>query len=135
MGPVNWLAVIMAVVAALAVQAVWYGPVLGARAGRSGAGWPWPAHRALAHAGDHRRPAAGQRHDDGPHVRPRRHGDAGRQALALFHDVGRAGGAFVIPGLWIGYTQQRISTRLAMIDGSCVLLCYLAMGLVFFLLG
>jgi hypothetical protein len=37
--------------------------------------------------------------------------------------------------LWISYTQQRISTRLAMIDGSCVMLCYLAMGLVFFLLG
>jgi hypothetical protein len=31
MGPVNWLAVVLAMVAAMVVQAVWYGPVLGGR--------------------------------------------------------------------------------------------------------
>ncbi|WP_432787880.1 DUF1761 domain-containing protein [Novosphingobium rhizosphaerae] len=48
---------------------------------------------------------------------------------------GGLAGAFVIPSLWISYTQQRVSTRLALIDAGCVMLCYLAMGTVFWLLG
>jgi hypothetical protein len=43
--------------------------------------------------------------------------------------------AFVIPSLWISYTQQRCSTRLALIDGGYWLVAYLAMGLAFLLVG
>jgi hypothetical protein len=47
---------------------------------------------------------------------------------------GGLAGAFVIPSLWISYTQQRISTRLALIDAGFWMVAYLAMGLVFFVI-
>ncbi|MBA4355182.1 MAG: DUF1761 domain-containing protein [Novosphingobium sp.] len=136
MGPVNWLAVVVAVFAALAVSAAWYGPLFGrARLEEVGPG------------------KLGIRNSPGR--------TAGITAALLFvsaammgHMFARVGAdtlavkwwlyfmmsgglaiAFVIPSLWISYTQQRISTRLALIDGGFWLTAYLAMGLAFLLLG
>jgi hypothetical protein len=136
MGPVNWLAVLVAVIAALAVSAAWYGPMFGrARLEEVGPG----------KLGIRRSPAR----------------TAGITAVLLFvsatmmgHMFARVGTdtlavkwwlyfmmsgglaiAFVIPSLWISYTHQRISTRLALIDGGYWLAAYLAMGMAFLALG
>lgn len=136
MGPVNWLAVVLAMVAAMVVQAVWYGPVLGrarlAEVGPGGLGLRTAPTRTVLLTAALLLVSATMM----GHMFAR----VGAATLAVkpwlyFMMSGGLAGAFVIPGLWISYTQQRISTRLAMIDGSCVMLCYLAMGLVFFLLG
>ena len=42
---------------------------------------------------------------------------------------------FVIPALALSYLHQRIATRLGVIDGGYWLAAYLAMGLVFWILG
>ncbi|OYW47813.1 MAG: hypothetical protein B7Y36_07685 [Novosphingobium sp. 28-62-57] len=132
MGPVNWIAVVVATLAALAVSALWYGPVFGrARLEEVGPG----------KLGIRRSPAR----------------TAALSAVLLFvtsammgHMFARVGQAtldvkwwlyfmmsgglaiaFVIPSLWISYSQQRISTRLALIDGGFWLVAYLSMGLAF----
>ncbi len=132
MGPVNWIAVVVATLAALAVSALWYGPVFGrARLEEVGPG----------KLGIRRSPAR----------------TAALSAVLLFvtsammgHMFARVGQAtldvkwwlyfmmsgglaiaFVIPSLWISYSQQRISTRLALIDGGFWLVAYLTMGLAF----
>jgi hypothetical protein len=43
--------------------------------------------------------------------------------------------AFVIPALWISYTHQRLSTRLALIHAGYWLIAYLAMGAAFWALA
>jgi Protein of unknown function (DUF1761) len=135
MGPVNWFAVVLAVLGALAVQGLWYGPLFGrarlAEVGPGGLGLRIaPARTMLITAALLLVSASMMGH---MFVR------VGPATLAVkpwlyFMMSGGLAGAFVIPGLWISYTQQRISTRLALIDAGCVLLSYLAMGLVFFLL-
>jgi len=135
MGPVNWFAVVLAVLGALAVQGLWYGPLFGrarlAEVGPGGLGLRIaPARTVLITAALLFVSASMMGH---------MFARVGPATLALkpwlyFMMSGGLAGAFVIPGLWISYTQQRISTRLALIDAGCVLLSYLAMGLVFFLL-
>ncbi|HQS70153.1 MULTISPECIES: DUF1761 domain-containing protein [unclassified Novosphingobium] len=122
----------VATLAALAVSALWYGPVFGrARLEEVGPG----------KLGIRRSPAR----------------TAALSAVLLFvtsammgHMFARVGQAtldvkwwlyfmmsgglaiaFVIPSLWISYSQQRISTRLALIDGGFWLVAYLSMGLAF----
>jgi len=134
MGQVNWMAVILATFAALAVSALWYGPVFGrARLEEVGPG----------KLGIRRSPAR----------------TTALSAALLFisatmmgHMFARVGAAtldvkwwlyfmmsgglaiaFVVPSLWISYSQQRISTRLALIDGGFWLVAYLSMGLAFML--
>lgn len=135
MGPVNWFAVVLAVLGALAVQGLWYGPLFGrarlAEVGPGGLGLRIaPARTMLITAALLFVSASMMGH---------MFARVGPATLAVkpwlyFMMSGGLAGAFVIPGLWISYTQQRISTRLALIDAGCVLLSYLAMGLVFFLL-
>ncbi|WP_333838984.1 DUF1761 domain-containing protein [Novosphingobium sp.] len=135
MGPVNWFAVVLAVLGALAVQGLWYGPLFGrarlAEVGPGGLGLRIaPARTVLITAALLFVSASMMGH---------MFARVGPATLAVkpwlyFMMSGGLAGAFVIPGLWISYTQQRISTRLALIDAGCVLLSYLAMGLVFFLL-
>jgi hypothetical protein len=135
MGPVNWFAVVLAVLGALAVQGLWYGPMFGrarlAEVGPGGLGLRIaPARTVLITAALLFVSASMMGH---------MFARVGPATLAVkpwlyFMMSGGLAGAFVIPGLWISYTQQRISTRLALIDAGCVLLSYLAMGLVFFLL-
>ncbi len=136
MGPVNWFAVILAVLAALAVQGLWYGPLFGrarlAEVGPGGLGLRMAPGRTLAITAGLLLVSSTMM----GHMFAR----VGGATLAakpwlFFMMSGGLAGAFVIPGLWIGYTQQRTSTRLAMIDAGCVMLCYLAMGTVFWLLG
>ena len=136
MGPVNWIGVIVATLVALGFSTLWYGPLFGrARLEEVGPG------------------KLGIRRSPGRTA-------AITEALLLitatmmghmFARVGEAtldvkwwlyfmmsGGlaiAFVIPSLWISDSQQRISTRLALIDGGFWLFAYLSMGLAFFLLG
>lgn len=136
MGPVNWLAVVIAAVAALAASSLWYGPLFGrARLEEVGPGGlgirrsPWRTAAITAALLLVSATMMG-------HMFAR----VGTDTLAVkwwlyFMMSGGLAGAFVIPSLWISYTQQRISTRLALIDGGFWMVAYLAMGLAFMLVG
>ncbi|WP_246865827.1 DUF1761 domain-containing protein [Novosphingobium sp. SG720] len=126
----------MAVVAALVVQGLWYGPLFGrarlAEVGPGGLGLRAAPGRTLALTAVLLLVTSSMM----GHMFAR----VGAGTLAVkpwlyFMMSGGLAGAFVIPSLWISYTQQRVSTRLALIDAGCVMLCYLAMGTVFWLLG
>ena len=125
MGPVNWLAMILAVLAALFVAAMWYGPIFGhARRAMLGtgalaltAGLLFLTSAMMGHMFARVGPVTLS-------VKP----------WLYFMMSGGLAGAFVIPALMISYTQQRIAARLALIDAGFWLTAYLAMGLVFFLL-
>jgi hypothetical protein len=119
------LAVILAVGAALLVAAVWYGPVFG----HSRRAVLAPVTLALT-AGLLFLTSAMMGH---------MFARVGGATLAVkpwlyFMMSGGLAGAFVIPALMISYTQQRIATRLALIDAGFWLTAYLAMGLTFFAL-
>ncbi len=136
MGPVNWFGVLVATLVALAVSALWYGPVHGrARLEELGPG------------------GLGQRIAPGRtilasfvlllvsatmigHMFAR----VGPATLAIkpwlyFMMTGGLAGAFIIPAMWINYMNLRVSRRLALIDAGFWLLAYLAMGLTFFLMA
>jgi hypothetical protein len=125
MGPVNWLAVVLAVGAALFVAAVWYGPLFGhvRRAMLA------PATLALT-AGLLFLTSAMMGH---------MFARVGLATLSVkpwlyFMMSGGLAGAFVIPALIISYMQQRVSRHVALIDAGFWLTAYLTMGLTFFLL-
>ncbi|BEU99059.1 DUF1761 domain-containing protein [Novosphingobium olei] len=134
MGPVNWLAVLAAVVVALVVSAVWYGPLFGrarlAEVGPGGLGVRAAPGRTVALTAvlllvsssmmGHMFARVGQE-------------TLGVKPWLYFMMSGGLAGAFVVPSLWISYTHQRISTRLALIDAGFWITAYLAMGLTFFL--
>lgn len=125
MGPVNWLAVILAVGAALFVAAVWYGPMFGhaRRAMLS------PATLALT-AGLLFLTSAMM-----GHMFARvGHATLDVKPWLYFMMSGGLALAFVIPALMISYTQQRVSRHVALIDAGFWLIAYLTMGLTFFLL-
>lgn len=136
MGPVNWLAVVVAVITAIAVSAVWYGPLFGrARLVEVGPGnlglRRSPARTAGITVALLLVTAAMMGH---------MFARVGADTLTVkwwlyFMMSGGLAIAFVIPSLWISYTHQRISTRLALIDGGYWLVSYLAMGLTFMSLG
>ncbi|WP_068073160.1 DUF1761 domain-containing protein [Novosphingobium lentum] len=136
MGPVNWLAVLAATLAAMAVSALWYGPLFGraklAEVGPGGLGARTSPARTWALTGVLLLVTATMM----GHMFAR----VGPATLAVkpwlyFMMAGGLAGAFVIPALWISYTHQRISTRLALIDAGFWMVAYLAMGLVFKILG
>jgi len=125
MGPVNWLAVILAVGAALLVAAVWYGPIFGHVRRVVLA----PAMLVMT-AGLLFLTSAMMGH---------MFARVGSATLSVkpwlyFMMSGGLALAFVIPALMISYSQQRIATRHALIDAGFWLAAYLTMGLVFFLL-
>jgi len=136
MGPVNWLAVMLAAVLAFSVGGLWYGPLLGRAkleevgpgglAARRNPGRTLGLTAALllvsATMLGHmfaRLPAS----------------DLGAKPWLYFMMSGGLAVAFVIPALWISYSHQRLSTRLALIDAGYWLVAYLAMGAAFWLLG
>lgn len=134
MGPVNWLAVVMATVVALMVSALWYGPLFGRarleEVGPGGLGVRIAPARTIAISAILLLGSAAMM----GHMFAR----VGPATLAVkpwlyFMMSGGLAGAFVIPALWISYAHQRISTRLALIDAGHWLASYLAMGLVFWL--
>ena len=136
MGPVNWIAVVVAALTAGALAFAWFGPAFG---------------RAK-----HRKVAAGRVMS---RTRPERLAALSALLLLitatmlghLFARVGpdtlaakpwlyfmMSGGlaiAFVIPALWISFSHIRVATRVALIDAGYWLAAYLAMGLVFYVLG
>ena len=136
MGPVNWIAVVVATLAALGASALWYGPMFGRarleEVGPGGLGIRRSPGRTAAITAALMLITATMM----VHMFAR----VGEATLAVkwwlyfMMSIGLAG-AFVVPALWISYTHQRISTRLALIDGGFWIFAYLAMGLAFFLLG
>ncbi len=134
MGPVNWLAVGVAVAAALLVSALWYGPLYGRarldEVGPGGLGIRSAPGRTLALSAVLLAITAAMM----GHMFAR----VGAETLSMkpwlyFMMSGGLAIAFVIPALWTSYAHQRISTRLALIDAGFWLLAYLAMGTVFWL--
>ncbi|MDF8332141.1 DUF1761 domain-containing protein [Novosphingobium cyanobacteriorum] len=132
MGPVNWLAVVMAALAALVASGVWYGPLFGrarlAEVGPGGLGVRNAPGRTILLSVALLLITASMM----GHMFAR----VGQATLAVkpwlyFMMSGGLAIAFVIPSLWISYTHQRISTRLALIDAGYWLFAYLAMGLTF----
>eukprot|EP01037_Dinobryon_pediforme_P012840 gene12840-12940_t len=136
MGPVNWLAVLIAALAALAVSSVWYGPLYGrARLEELGPGGlghraaPW---RTLALTFALLLLSSSMI----GHMFAR----VGAATLAAkpwlyFMMTGGLAGAFVIPAMGINYRNLRISLRLALIDAGFWLVAYLSIGLTFFVAG
>lgn len=136
MGPVNWLAVACAMLAALVVQTLWNGPLYGrarlAELGPGGLGGRAAPLRTLALSAALLFVSAAMM----GHMFAR----VGAATLAAkpwlyFMMSGGLAGAFVIPSLWSSYAHQRTATRLALLDGGQWLAAYLAMGLAFFALG
>jgi hypothetical protein len=136
MGPVNWLAVVVAAILAFAVGGLWYGPLLGRAkleevgpgglAARRNPGRTLGLTAALllvsATMLGHlfaRLPA----------------GSLDAKPWLYFMMSGGLAVSFVIPALWISYTHQRLSTRLALIDAGYWIVAYLAMGAAFWALG
>lgn len=136
MGPVNWLAVVVAALVAVLAGAIWQGPIMGraklAAVGPGGLGARTAPIRTLAITIGLLLVSSAMM----GHMFAR----VGSETLSVkpwlyFMMSGGLAIAFVVPALWISYTQQRISTRLAMIDAGYWVAAYLAMGLVFWLFG
>ena len=136
MGPVNWTAVIVAVIASIAVAAVWYGPLFGRakleEVGPGGMAMRTSAGRTLTVTVLLQFLIAAMM----GHMFAR----VGTDTLAAkpwlyFMMSGGLALFFVIPALSLSYMHQRISTRLVMIDGGYWFVSYLSMGTVFWLLS
>ena len=136
MGPVNWLAVVLAALVAAGVAFAWYGPLFGrAKLEEVGpgklAGRRSPARTMGITAGAMLLISAMMGH---------MFARVGTETLAAkpwlyFMMSGGLALTFVIPALWTSYTHIRVSTRLALIDGGYWLAGFLAMGATFWLLG
>ena len=136
MGPMNWLAAVLAAVLAFAVGGLWYGPLFGRakleEVGPGGLAARSDPGRTLAITAVLLLVSATML----GHLFAR----IGAETLALkpwlyFMMSGGLAIAFVIPALWISYTHQKLTTRLAMIDAGYWLVSYLAMGVAFWLVG
>ncbi len=134
MGPIDWIAVLLAALAAGLLALAWFGPAFGrAKTRRVAAG------RVMSRARPERMAALtavlllltatmlG-------HMFARVGAEtlAARPWLYFMMSGGLALG-FVIPALWISFGHIRVPTRVALIDAGYWLAAYLAMGLVFFL--
>lgn len=136
MGPMNWLAAGLAAVFAFAVGGLWYGPLFGrAKLEEVGPG----GLAARSHPGRTLGITAVLLLVSATmmaHLFARLPAEnlAARPWLYFMMSGGLAL-AFVIPALWISYTHQKLTTRLAMIDAGYWLVSYLAMGAVFWVFG
>lgn len=136
MGPINWIAVVVAAVVAAVLALAWFGPLFGRE--------------------KKRKVVAGRVMN-----RPRPERIAALSAILLlitstmmghmFARIGpetlsarpwlyfmMSGGlatAFVIPALWVSFSHIRVPTRVALIDAGYWLAAYLAMGAVFYFIG
>lgn len=136
MGPVNWVAVGLAALAAALLALVWYGPLFGRAKlesvgpGRLG-GRSSPARTFALTGGFILLMAAMMGH---------MFARVGVETLSakpwlFFMMSGGLAATFVVPALWVSYTHMRASTRLALIDGGYWLTAYLAMGTAFWALS
>ena len=136
MGPVNWLGVCLAAFAALGVAGLWYGPLFGrAKLEEVGPGG-MAARTSTARTGIVTVIMLLLTAAMMGHMFAR----VGADTLAAkpwlyFMMSGGLALFFVLPALAASYMHQRASTRLGMIDGGYWLTAYLAMGLVFWILG
>ncbi len=131
MGSVNWIAVLLAAAAALAIGALWKGPLI--RAGR--------------------RPMLGGPLKPGGHsviaavvfvlaATMLGHGFAriGAEALAVkpwlyFMQTGGTALFFVVPAVWLTHTRSGTEPARRLLDCGFWVVAYLAMGVVFWALG
>jgi len=136
MGPVDWLAVIAAALAAFGVGGVWYGPLLGRakleEVGPGGLAARRSPARTLGITLALLLLSAAMIGHMFARIDP---ATLDAKPWLYFMMTGGLAAAFVIPALLISYTHQRLSTRLAMIDAGYWLAAYLAMGTVFWALG
>ena len=136
MGPVNWVAVIVAAVAAGLLALAWFGPAFGKAKTRKVApgrvmtrGRP---ERIAALSGLLLLLTATML----GHMFARVGADTlDAKPWLYFMMSGGLAIAFVIPALWVSFSHIRVPTRVALIDAGYWLAAYLAMGTVFFLLG
>ncbi|MGX7952859.1 DUF1761 domain-containing protein [Tsuneonella sp. HG249] len=136
MGPVNWVAVVLAAIAAGLLALAWFGPAFGKAKTRKVA-----AGRVMTRSRPERIAALSAlllliTATMLGHMFAR----VGVETLAAkpwlyFMMSGGLAIAFVIPALWVSFSHIRVPTRVALIDAGYWLAAYLAMGLVFFLLG
>ncbi len=136
MGPVNWLAVPFAAMAAALVALVWYGPLFGrAKLEAVGpgrlAGRRNPARTFAVTAGFLLLTAIMMAH---------MFARIGAETLSskpwlYFMMSGGLAVAFTIPALWVSYMHMRAPDRLAAIDAGYWLCAYLAMGVAFWMLS
>lgn len=136
MGPVNWIAVLVAALAAGALALGWFGPAFGQAKSRKVA-----AGRVMTRARPERLAALSAvlllvTATMLGHMFARVGAEtlAGRPWLYFMMSGGLAA-AFVIPALWISFSHIRVATRVALIDAGYWLAAYLTMGAVFWLLG
>jgi hypothetical protein len=136
LGPVNWLAVFLAALAAAALAAVWFGPAFGRAKTRKVA----PGKIAIRSRPEIVILVTGLLLLVTATMLGHFYARVGAETLATrphlyFMMSGGLAAAFVIPALWISFSHIRVPTRVALIDAGYWLVAYLAMGLVFFLLG
>lgn len=130
MGPVNWVAVVLAAAIATGVAAVWHGTLFrSARqplrtAGRRRAG-VWPSVLVFALA------AIMLGHNFA------RIGEAvlAAKPWLYFMQTGGVAVFFVIPAVWLTQARTAAEPARRALDCACWLAAYLAMGLVFWALG
>jgi len=136
MGPVNWLAVVVAAILAFAVGGLWYGPLLGRakleEVGPGGLAARRNPGRTLGLTAALLLVSATML---GHLVARLPAGSLDAKPWLYFMMSGGLAVSFVIPALWISYTHQRLSTRLALIDAGYWIVAYLAMGAAFWALG
>jgi hypothetical protein len=132
MGPVNWIAIPAAALAAALVAIIWYGPMFGRAKvesvgpGRLG-GRSSPARTFGLTAGFILLMAVMM-----GHMFARVDSETlDAKPWLYFMMSGGLAATFVCPALWVSYTHMRASTRLALIDGGYWLAAYLAMGATF----
>ena len=136
MGPVNWVGVFAATLAALALGGVWYGPLFGraklAAVGPGGLAARLRPGQILALTAAALFISAAMM----GHMFARLPaGDLVAKPWLYFMMSGGLAAMFVIPALWTSYAHQRIATTVALIDGGYWLAAYLAMGAAFWALA
>ena len=136
MGPVNWVAVVVAALAAGLLAFVWFGPVFGRAKARRVA----PGKIAVRGRPEVVAAITGALLLLTAAMLGHMFARVGEATLAMkpwlyFMMSGGLALAFVIPALWISFSHIRVPTRVAMIDAGYWLAAYLAMGGVFWLLG
>ena len=131
MGHINFLAVLLAAVAAFAVGALWYSALFG-KAWRAalGTGAGQPKLNMGALLGSNFLLLLLSAFMLG-HMFAR---NPGLPAHLYFMMAGGVGAFFIVPALWVNYLYQGRTRRLALIDGGHWIAAYLAMGAVFWAL-
>jgi len=134
MEPINWPAVGLAAVLAVAIGLVWHGPLFRTAkpilAGRSADGSPQPRRWLLVFAVFLIASA----------MLGHNYARIGIATLSAkpwlyFMQAGGLAAAFVIPALWLTQSRSGVTLRDRLVDAGFWLTAYLAMGAVFWALG